>query len=197
MMVSTPLAVSGMALAIAFPALAEPAMPAITVAPQIETYDIAGATADELRQQMNTLGPVDKTEKKHFHALTTWRVSWHFRWERGAAYGCRITGVDTGLRAKIVMPHLLPSVVLPVDVRTSWNAYLEKLMLHEKGHVAIGEAARADAERSIRTLPAAATCEELERAANEAGNAAIRKANGDDIAYDRDTHHGATQGAKW
>lgn len=164
--------------------------------PVIETYDIVGSTEAELREQMLTAGPIDKTEGKHFDATTTWRVTWAYRWER-TGEGCRIFSVDTKLKSRIVLPRWPGAAAADPALRAKWEAFSAALLAHEKGHVAFGEGARAEAERAIKALPRFAACEDLDKAAMAAGNAAVAKAKADEIAYDRATHHGETQGAKW
>jgi predicted secreted Zn-dependent protease len=44
-------------------------------------YTIQGATVAELRQQMNKLGPIDKSTGKHFDAYTHWYVSTNYRYQ--------------------------------------------------------------------------------------------------------------------
>ncbi len=182
--------VSGSVLFAASPAFAQAAEPTI------ETYDIAGSSDAELRQQMLTAGPLDKTGQTHFDAIATWRVTWAYRWER-TGEGCRIFSVDAKLKSKIIVPRWPGAASADPALRTKWEAFSNALLAHEKGHVAYGEAARAEAERAIKALPKMATCEELDKAAMAAGNAAVNKAKQDELAYDRSTHHGETTGAKW
>lgn len=177
-------------------ALAGATAQAETSEPVIETYDIVGSTEAELREQMLTAGPVDKTESKHFDATTTWRVTWAYRWER-TGEGCRIFSVDTKLKSRIILPAWPGAASADPALRAKWEAFRSALLAHEKGHVAFGERARAEAERTIQALPKYAACEDLDKAAMAAGNAAVAKAKADELAYDRATRHGETQGARW
>ena len=76
----------------------------------------------------------------------------------------------------------------PAD-RTAWDRYLAALMVHEAGHVAYTYDRRSDVLAAIRS----ATCATADRAAR----AALAAIDAYHIAYDRETGHGATQGASF
>jgi len=84
----------------------------------------------------------------------------------------------------------------PLAVTEQWDAFLAALRTHEAGHRDLGfAAARAVRAAILDTGPTA--CGDVTRRANAAGQQAIEEYNQRNAAYDRDTRHGAAQGAVW
>ena len=68
-----------------------------------------------------------------------------------------------------------------------WNAYIQALVRHEAGHLRHAYENMGSVLSAIR----ASSC----AGANAAGQAAVRALARWDIAYDRETRHGLSQGA--
>jgi predicted secreted Zn-dependent protease len=67
--------------------------------------------------------------------------------------------------------------------------------LHEHGHRDIAEAAANDLARTLEALPGHPSCDALAAAARNAASTLLARHAQTQIAYDRETGHGATQGA--
>ncbi len=167
------------------------ASPTVTVT--TETYDIYGATAQELRDQMVLFGVTWKDGKK-YDALTTWITRWHYTWESGIHH-CEISGVETSVEVLFRLPKWVNKAESPPALRHRWERYMKALQMHENGHKDIGIAAAADIEAAIARMPAERTCEALELAANALGESILETYRALETDYDRHTGHGQTQGA--
>ena len=71
------------------------------------------------------------------------------------------------------------------------------LQTHEDGHKEIGIQAGHDILRTLEGLPSYPTCDELEEAADAAGEGVLDRYREQEIIYDQTTRHGATQGARF
>lgn len=154
---------------------------------EISFYDVDGADAAALRQAMDAAGPVDPRAHRRFDALSSWHVNWH--WPSDGQGGCDVSRVALTFRASVRMPLLVHPLRLDADTADAWGRYITALAVHEAGHVRhaydhIGAVAAA-----IRS----AGCAD----ANARGDAALDALARYDVDYDRETGHGATQGAAW
>jgi predicted secreted Zn-dependent protease len=159
-------------------------------------YDVDGATAQELRADLNRLGPMDGTEHRRFDAVTHWYVRWRFTYTNVGG-GCEISSVSTSADITYAFPRLRRRSTAPAALRRAFAGYLENLLVHEKGHARVGIDIASRIEQGIRRLPPAPTCPVLDDAANDLGHALIKEANQLDIDYDAQTQHGKTQGARF
>src|SRR2546427_6164464 len=121
-------------------------------------YDIDGASAGALRDQIRRLGPKDDTGQSR-DALTVWELEWTYR-DAPAPDGCALSDVKVTLHVTITLPRWKAPATAPASLSGSWRTYLEHVRVHEGGH-------RTIAERNARTLFAAlgplkaTTCDEL------------------------------------
>lgn len=171
-----------------------PAAAAPIVTQRVDYYDVAGATPSDIRADLNRLRPESKGERHD--ALTRWNVRWRYTYKI-SAQDCSFASVTTTLDVVITMPRLKPDASVPAAVARQFSDYLERLMLHEQGHVdgAIDFAKRIDA--GIRALPPQPSCDALGKAANALGNDLVKQAQQSSDEYDARTLHGRTQGARF
>lgn len=76
-----------------------------------------------------------------------------------------------------------------------FSRFESALKTHELGHYAIGQQSAKRIEQTIQNMPEMPDCDSLETAANGRANRVIEQARAREVAYDRDTNHGITQGA--
>jgi predicted secreted Zn-dependent protease len=157
----------------------------------VHEYPVHGATADELRAQLRQCGPT--SEGTTYDGLTKWYISWRFGFD--SSNGCRIAW------SKV---HVLVDVYLPKwdeapgsTLEPEWNRYVTALRDHEMGHVQHGLDGANQAASAISNVAPAPTCGDLEASANQAGHAVLDTFRHEDQAYDDETDHGATQGARF
>jgi predicted secreted Zn-dependent protease len=179
------------ALYVAASALAAPA-----VTETIDYYDVRGSTPQEVRAQLDRLGPIDATEGKRFDADTRWFVNWKFNY-MNAGQGCAIASVSTTLKVTITLPRLQADASTPAALKQVFATFTNNLLLHEKGHAQNGIDIARRIEERIGAMPPERSCDGLGQAANELGHSLIKAGNRQDIDYDARTQHGRTQGARF
>jgi predicted secreted Zn-dependent protease len=182
------------AIALCIPVSPISAEPKITET--IEYYDVAGSTPQDLRKKLDLLGPFDGVERKRYDGVTKWYVNWRYQYSNTGP-GCGIASATTDVKVTITMPRLKADVPTPTELRQSFETYLANLLVHEKGHGKIGIDIARRIEDGIAKLPAEPTCNRMGEVANEFGRKLIKEANQQDIDYDAQTRHGATQGARF
>jgi predicted secreted Zn-dependent protease len=158
-----------------------------------EYYDIGGKSAPDIRKKLNSSG-VRWTDGKVYDAVTRWYVRWNFRYENVNGR-CRIASVVTHVDVVIKMPRWTGHNRADERLKDRWTAYIRALHEHELGHRGFGVRAAAEIEEVIARLEPQADCVSLGAAANAAGHRILDKYRREEIAYDRDTRHGITQGA--
>jgi predicted secreted Zn-dependent protease len=177
-------------------ATAAPASPAaarIALTGRELYYDIDGASAGALRDQIRRLGPKDVSGQPR-DALTVWELEWAYH-DAPAADGCALRDLQVTLTVTITLPRWKPPATATPGLSESWRTYLEHVKLHEAGH-------RTIAERTARALFAAlaplraATCDDLHSLATRTGEEIVAEGRAKNRAYDVQTKHGQTQGVE-
>ncbi len=170
--------------------LAEP-----QVTQNIVYYDVSGATASEVRANLNRLGPLDPSGRRN-DGFTRWSVKWTFEYKDDAV-GCAIASASTTVEASITMPRLKADASVPATLMRAFTDYSDKLLQHEKWHVqnAIDVARRI--ENIIRATAPERTCNLLGRFANSLGDRLLKEAVEKDRDYDARTDHGRNEGARF
>lgn len=148
----------------------------------------AGTT---LLATLNHYSPI-RQNSQIFHAYTGWNIQWNFRWWEERDGRCRITSNQTRLQVEITLPRLVSS---DPAVRRRFDRYLGALRAHEMEHVAIGRRYARRIDEGIRRLPQMTSCAALSRAANTLGEKLLQEAVAAEREMDRQTAHGARQGA--
>lgn len=155
------------------------------------SYNVHGTTAQAMRAEMNTQGPLD--HGNHVDAMTTWYIKWHYNYSsRGY---CALTNIVVTGDINYHLPQWVDAAKSDAVLQNKWNNYLVKLRFHEEGHADNGKNAASEIERALQTLPAAPNCNLLDANATAAARAILKQHNDWDLKYDTDTRHGATQGA--
>jgi predicted secreted Zn-dependent protease len=149
-------------------------------------YDIAGSTADELRNSMNQLRPNDPYDgNKPVDSYTDWYISWN--WPGYGTENCDLSAAEVSYRINIIMPRWIPPADASPELIVKWERYIRNLTFHEKGHVENV----VNNYLTVKTAIQNASCLTAETEAQKA-LVALRKF---DSNYDKETDHGETQGA--
>jgi predicted secreted Zn-dependent protease len=157
-------------------------------------YDVGGATAQEIRAEMDRLGPIDQMTKRRFDATTRWNVKWTYRY-RNVGQDCAIARVAITVDVTITMPRLKPSS--PEALARTFSEFTEKLLAYEEGHAQNGIEIGKRIEAAMRDMPPRPTCDDVGRAANALRERLIKEANQVDVEYDARTQHRRAQGARF
>lgn len=164
---------------------------AVQVTSATTYYDVEGADIRALLASLRQRGPSDGHE--------TWAAStsWVFRWTYQPTLDpvCRVQAAHVSLDLAYTYPQWnAPANVAPT-VTTAWRGYLARVELHEHGHRDIAEAAANDLARALEALPEQASCDTLAETARTTAADLLARHSQAQVAYDRETGHGATQGA--
>lgn len=157
-----------------------------------QPYPVRAQPGETPRKALNAATPIT-VDGQRFHGYTRWNVRWTFRWWREASGRCAITEVTTRLRTEVQLPELRSGTPAQQAV---FDRYLRALSHHEEGHAQFGRDAAQAIDQGIAALPAAPDCATLERQANALGHRLLPEHAEREKQYDRDTRHGASQGAR-
>jgi len=149
------------------------------------TYTVTGTDAPSVRRSLDAGRPTDPHGGAPVDAGTDWAIHW--RWPARRHGGCDLSRARVTFRATVTLPRLAEGATLPPPLAEAWTRYMAALETHEAGHVRYAYEHRGDVLAAIR----GATC----RTAEKRAEAALAAITAHDLAYDRDTQHGLTQGA--
>ena len=161
---------------------------------RIAYYDVVGNNAQVLRQQMNAKGPLDGGRR--FDAHTDWYVKWNYRY-RPTASGCEFTSVEVSLTGTILLPRWVHTGNASGALVQKWDRYVAALRLHENGHYAHGVSAEKAIEAMAKSFRGSGDCRVMASEFNDQAHSIRARYNALDVAYDRETDHGRTQGAQF
>lgn len=158
----------------------------------VTTYDVHGATADAIADDMKRSGPLD-----HGHRVdgyTRWRIDTSYDW-RFDPRQCKLTRFDATLSIGMTLPHWIPTGHPPTKLQRRWERFSAALRTHEDGHAAIGRDARQQIVDRARALGPEADCKALVQHINDLVADVIKSHRQMDADYDARTNHGESQGA--
>jgi len=158
-------------------------------------YQIMGATADDLRTQMNQFGRTDENGR-HWDGYTEWYVTWSYPYSI-TDEGCTLGRVEVKVDITFVLPQWNPPANVSPRLVEKWKDYLAALELHEEGHKEIAIEAGYEIWRFLNGLSSYSSCDELEQAADAATEEILERYLQREAAYDQETEHGATQGVRF
>lgn len=158
-------------------------------------YVVAGSTANQLRQQLNQRGP-EWTPGRRFDAITRWYVRWSYQYAIRNNY-CQLISNQVRADITITMPRWQMPPHVSKDLVKRWQRYVIALQRHEDGHRDHGIRAAREVAQALQRFPSQTTCEQLEMFVDTTMMQIIEHYSQKDVEYDRVTHHGATQGARF
>jgi predicted secreted Zn-dependent protease len=159
---------------------------------EIVYYDVVGNSAAELRDQMNSKGPIGEGGKRH-DGHTDWKVTWSYRYAP-AVDGCRFTEFETTVSAIMTLPRWAAGDNASTALLKKWQSYIASLRVHEDGHYSHGVEAADEIKSLGLSFNPPDGCSIFAKAFNDKAAAIIDKYKAADAAYDADTKHGRTQG---
>jgi len=171
------------------------AFPAPVVNVKTNYYTIQGNSPQQLRQQLNQLGPISRTGRR-FDGNTQWRVRWKYGYSNRPNQ-CQLTSAQITLNAIITMPRWQTPTNAQPQLKQRWQRYTRALQLHENGHRDNGVAAARELTNSLRQLGQRrfSSCTAMTQQFKQTSDRIISYYSQRDKDYDRVTQHGRTQGA--
>jgi predicted secreted Zn-dependent protease len=165
--------------------------PEVTLTATTVYYDVVGASADELRAQLDWRYPTGRQD-----AYTDWWVQWGYDYAQTAS-GCSVRSLSVTVDVTITFPHWTPPGDVSPELEEQWRAYLAALRVHEDGHKRIALEAANEIATALSSLPVYPSCAKLERDADATGQRILERYRQQELTYDRETEHGDTQGARF
>ena len=156
-------------------------------------YSVSGTNLAEVHRSIRRSRPWKNNSDAY--GVTEWRVDWRFDLQ-GTDNGCRVQRFTTKTSIKITLPRWAQPTNAEPGIREVWNRYMKALEQHEGGHAQIGLAAAAEIRRKAIALSSSGTCDALKQTVNDSCSQALTEYRKKDEHYDRQTEHGATQGAR-
>ncbi len=158
-----------------------------------EYYEVCGGCEKDVQGDLKKKC-IAWTDGKKYDSVTNWKVKWNYDYNRRP--GTCTTG---SFRVTVDVVFHVPKWVRTADASRSlekkWTDYVEKLMLHEKGHRDQAVQAADDLTRAVAELPPTRSCEELDRAVHSLSKSRMDALLKAQDSYDAATSHGAAQGA--
>jgi predicted secreted Zn-dependent protease len=158
-------------------------------------YKIKGATANELRTQMDQLGPVDIFGHRH-DMYTKWDAYWSYPYSQEEG-GCTTGPIEVRTTITFTFPTWEPPPDTSAELVDQWNGYLKLGQLHEDGHKEIALEAGREILRALQAVTAHASCDLLEQEVDQKGQELLEQFRQKEVTYDQRTDHGATQGVRF
>lgn len=155
-------------------------------------YQVEANSRQSLATLLTRTSPI-RHRGKIFHAYTTWRVSWEFRWQQDADGNCRVSQVSTGLDSVIQLPRLDGG---SPEQQERFQHYLSALREHELGHHNLGRQAAQEVDARLRSMPSMPDCTRLAAAGNRLAQHIVEDYKDKEHTYDLVTVHGRMQGAR-
>lgn len=146
----------------------------VVAPPTVAPYKIQGKTAAELRSQMSQLGPLKEDEGKHFDASTLWDLDAQFTSGGKKGVSCKFKTISVTVKTTFILPEWTPSAGTPQPLIDRWKKHLAALQAHEDGHKQLGIDAGNDFLAQLKAMPAAASCDALQKLAAQKRDAADR-----------------------
>jgi len=165
------------------------AQAAVTSSSTTTYYSVDGSTVEEIRADLDRLGPDGHDAK------ADGTISWEWTYAPVDADGCHFASVSVTLAETYVFPKWTRPDDATRAVRRAWDRYVKRLWVHERGHERISLRAANRIHTRFKNFGSRATCARLAAKANAAGQAILKSSRGQQAAYDTRTDHGATQGA--
>lgn len=149
-------------------------------------YEVEGRTAEQIRGQLDSLGPIDETGHPS-HAATHWDIRW--TWPGYGTPTGEVSRAIVTMRAMTILPKWDPPEETAASVIKQWNKYLEGLAKHEGHHVFLAAQGRDEIASALRN----ATRENADSIAFACLNECRRR----NALFDQESGHGAADGLEF
>jgi predicted secreted Zn-dependent protease len=158
-------------------------------------YKIKGETALELALQIAILGSLDPETKIRFasHTEASTKVNGICRKE-GSLYVLK--NVSATSYTTYLYPKWTPPQNVDPELVKDWNTFLQKVEIHERGHMEIGNLLGKRLYDDFKALKAS-SCKALKQQSKKLEAEYYQEIKKQFKEYDDRTSHGILEGAKW
>ncbi len=163
------------------------------VTEKYEYYEVCGCCEKDLKNDLKKKC-IRWDDGRKYDSVTNWKLKWKYGYTR-APEACAADSFTVTADITFQVPKWVSTGDAPQPLVKKWDAYIDNLMTHERGHRDMAVEAAADFTNEVAALPPARTCVELDREIHALGQARMKKLLEDQKAYDAETNHGLSQGA--
>ena len=160
------------------------------------TYEVNGLTVQEVRKQIDQLGPMHPTEKKRYDGITLWDLKWKYQISRRGKIWI-VTSRSVRLNIKVSVPKWVNRDEASPLAQRQWKIYQSNLVRHEQGHVNIAISAANAVDKYIGAYSSASSLEQMRVSIERNTKPILDRFRKYDLNYDKRTRHGANQGARF
>jgi len=153
-------------------------------------YDVHGRTVEELRADMERLGP--RIDGASYVGETGSPMRWGWRTRSMGGASCTIHDVTVSLNAQITLPRWTPPSDAEPGLAAEWKRFVDAVEAHEAGHKDIS--AKAAREIIDRVQGLSGPCSQINMRGSDVARSIVERAHEQQQAYDAETRHGLTQG---
>jgi predicted secreted Zn-dependent protease len=159
---------------------------------EIQWYDVAGETAEELREQLERFGPVDQFGRRR-DAYTQWHVRWSWPFN---GHEPIFEETDSEYSAVVHLPRWLDKHAASEDLQKQWDKFVSAVIQHEFQHILHIKEHHTRIEKRIQR--AAQENPHLDsKTANAIARKVVNKIHKLDRLYDKRTESGKLEGVKF
>ncbi len=144
-------------------------------------YEVSGTTAAELRTGLDRTAM--RVAGRPALAVTLSDVRWPYRFARRGQV-CVVTDVEVTLGLTVRLPIWTDREAGDPGLLGAWEAFVDDLRRHERGHVVLNVESGAAVLEAIRSL-GATRCDEIRAAVDRAANGALALYGRKHVDYDR------------
>jgi predicted secreted Zn-dependent protease len=131
---------------------------------------------------------------KRYAAIASARLRWDYTYQT-TSDECRIGTALVLLDIHYQLPRWTGQASAPRALGDAWEAYLEKVLAHEREHGEYARKAAGELETALLRMPARRYCDEVGKAVNDLAREVEQELRRNDDEYDKRTMHGFTEGA--
>lgn len=171
------------------PRTAEASQPGLQTSLATKTYSIISHDIYDVHNQLVSCSPI--IEGGHRYAASTdYSLAWSFAYQPQGDGLCTISKASVAINVLQIYPNWQP----PVAEHKQWDRFVTQLKSHEDGHARLDLAAATDILNNLNHFPVT-DCATIEATANKAAYTRLAALDQANASYDRQTGHGASQGA--
>lgn len=161
---------------------------------RLEHYPVTGRTLPEIQASIGQNAPSQNGDT-YYAGTTVWRLGSTYDFMTLANGGCALTNPQVTVNITISLPTLQNDQQRSLAVLREWNRFYTGLRAHEMLHAANGKRTAQILLNRLSGVRTELPCDRLRVVVSDATQALIKQLGQYDTDLDRQTNHGATQGA--
>jgi len=147
-------------IAVALLTISTPDEPAPEIRETTSFYDVAGQTAEQLRDAMNRAGPVG-SDGRHVDAFASWKVHYTYQTVAGAG-GCGLRKLKVDADVTSILPRWVDKPAASSVLTDRWEKHVAALTTNLAGIQDIGRRAAAGLQDGVWKIPRQPRCATLD-----------------------------------